>query len=94
MPDSGGGGCLATSWLKWLLFSSTIRNSSCAVVPISFFASSGFCWPGSEIWIESVPILRTSTSATPHLSIRLRITSIAWSTASSRKRETWVSFSA
>ena len=44
-------------------------------------ACSGSERPGSEIWMESVPSLRTSTSATPHLSMRRRMTSIAWSTA-------------
>ena len=58
------------------------------MVPTNSFAFSGSERPGREITMLSAPCLRMSASATPHLSMRLRMVRSAWSSASVRNWET------
>ncbi len=62
--------------------SSTMRNSSKAVLPTSSLAWAEFVMPGSCSTIQRWPCRVTSGSATPNWSTRLRMISIAWPTAS------------
>src|SRR5918996_582408 len=64
------------------MISSTRRNCSCAVRPITSSARSWSVTPGNCTWIVS-PCRAMSGSATPRASTRSRITSTVWSSFAS-----------
>ena len=64
-----------------------------AVVPTNSLAFSRVLVTGQGNINESLPCLRMSASATPHLWIQQRMTRIAWSTDSCLNRSLWLSLS-